>query len=222
MGVIVSVFVWLFCFNFFNPIPHFLLTPSIKDCGSLMLCNSQFHPDWLWVGWENISHSSYISVLLQILTWTIFGIGASLQTMCSASSPSLVWLDTSLTCGWTPPSLWKRWASSPCSLRPCWASPSCTATTRTGQQKGWGMVLVPHQTRVSAFVGVVSAVWECSSRKGNVISTIFARKHSSNQSRPAVSRSWCSTAEGSGSSMTPLKSHPLSMSSWRVPRWNTF
>lgn len=185
-----------------------------------MLPSSQFHPNW--AGWENVFHSSCIAVLLQILTWTTFGIGASLQTTCSASSPSLVWLVTSLTCGWTPPCLWKCWASLLCSPRPCWACPSCTATTRTDRQKEWGTVLVLHQTRLRAFVSVVSAVWECLSRKGSVISTIFTWKHSSNWSRLSVSRTQCSTAEVSGNSVIPMKSDPLSKSSWRVPRWNTF
>lgn len=55
-----------------------------------------------------------------------------------------------------------------------------------------------------------------------VVSTIFIWRRSSNQSRLAVSRSWCSTAVGRGSSMTPLQSDLLSRSSWRVPRWNMF
>lgn len=114
----------LFCFVvllfFFKSFPLFFIFPYFQILTVAPSCFPALISTLINFesGWENMFYSS-IPILLQILTWTISGIGASLQTMCSVSWPSLVWPVTSLTSGLTHLSLWKRWASLQCSLKLC-------------------------------------------------------------------------------------------------------
>ena len=76
--------------------------------------------------------------LLQTLTGTTSGCGATSWTTCSAFWPSRWWRPTSPTSSWTRLYSWKPWASWRSSPRPCWARRSSTATTRTSQRRAWG------------------------------------------------------------------------------------
>nr|XP_045000534.1 solute carrier family 66 member 2 isoform X3 [Jaculus jaculus] len=82
---------------------------------------------------SDVCPSMWARHITSILTTS--GTGAASGIMCSVSWPSRAWRATSPICPSTRPCLWRRWASWPCSPRPCWVCHSCTATTSTAPRR---------------------------------------------------------------------------------------